>query len=278
LKYRVQTYSQINLWKQGALSFLRKKEAWNNLFWQIIKQRENSSSQGWSGNIFCDEEVTLSALHTPSKFLLLSHGRLPAVEALAQYAIEHKWKVRGLTGPGAVVNHFLKCTQKYVPPSGANAVRTFKLFKTQTVKKNKKFDDYKLAPVSNLDWAKVRVWAQQFALEAEPPMDLSAITQMVRKLNKEKNLFTLNDPQNYPCAMAGFSRSTERFRVINMVYVPKDLRGTGIGRELISRMTYHARTMGYEECILFSEWQGKYNMYESMGCKALGNFMEYDLS
>ena len=43
--------------------------------------------------------------------------------------------------------------------------------------------------------------------------------------------------KNYPCAMAGFGRSTERFRVINLVYVPKDLRGAGIGRELISRMT-----------------------------------------
>jgi predicted GNAT family acetyltransferase len=266
------------LWKQRALPFLRKKEAWNNLFWQIIKQRENSSSQGWSGNIFCEEEVKLSALHTPSNFLLLSHGRLPAVQALAQYAIEHKWKVSGVTGPETVVNHFLKCTQKCIPLSGGNAVRTFKLFKTQTVKKNEKFGDYKLGPVSNLDWAKVRVWAQKFALEAEPPMDLSAITQMVTKLNKEKNLFTLNDPQNYPCAMAGFGRSTERFRVINLVYVPKDLRGSGIGRELISRMTNHARTMGYEECILFSEWQGKYNMYESMGCKELGNFAEYDLS
>lgn len=260
------------------MPFLRKKEAWNNLFWQIIKQRENSSSQGWSGNIFCDEEITLSALHTPSKFLLISHGRLPAVQALAKYAIEHKWKVRGVTGPETVVNHFLKCTQKCIPLSGGNAVRTFKLFKTQTVKKNEKFGDYKLGPVSNLDWAKVRVWAQKFALEADPPMDLSAITQMARKLNKEKNLFTLNDPQNYPCAMAGFGRSTERFRVINLVYVPKDLRGSGIGRELISRMTLHARTMGYEECILFSEWQGKYNMYESMGCKQLGNFAEYDLS
>jgi predicted GNAT family acetyltransferase len=266
------------LWKPLALPFLRKKEACNNLFWQIIKQREKSSIQGWSGNIFCDEEVSLSALHTPSKFLLISHGRLPAVEVLAKYAIENKWKIKGATGPKTVVNHFLKCMQKCAPFPGGNAVRTFKLFKTQKVKENKKFDDYKLGPVSNLDWAKIRVWAQKFALEADPPMDLSAITQMVRKLNKEKNLFTLNDPQNYPCAMAGFGRSTERFRVINLVYVPKDLRGAGIGRELITRMTSHARTMGSEECILFSEWQGKDNMYESMGCKALGNFVEYDLS
>ena len=53
-----------------------------------------------------------------------------------------------------------KMYQKCIPLSGGNAVRTFKLFKTQTVKKNEKFGDYKLGPVSNLDWAKVRVWAQ----------------------------------------------------------------------------------------------------------------------
>ena len=136
------------------MPFLRKKEACNNLFWQIIKQRENSSIQGWSGNIFCDEEVSLSALHTPSKFLLISHGRLPAVEVLAKYAIENKMENQGSDWAKTVVNHFLKCMQKCIPLSGGNAVRTFKLFKTQTVKENKKFDDYKLGPVSNLDWAK----------------------------------------------------------------------------------------------------------------------------
>ena len=278
MKYRVQAYSEINLWKQCALPFLSKKEAWNNLFWQIIKQREISSSQGWAGNVFCDGSVAMSALHRPSNFLLLSHGRLGAVEALAKYAKQNKWEVKGLSGPETVVRNFLKSMQRYASLPCSPAIRAFKLFKTQTFKMNKKFDDYTLCSVSHLDWARVRVWAQKFALESEPPMDLSAITQMARKLNKEKNLFTLNDPQNYPCAMAGFGRSTERFRVINMVYVPKELRGAGVGRELITRMSHHARTMGYEECLLFSEWKGGNNMYDSMGCKALGNFLEYDLS
>ena len=91
------------------------------------------------------------------------------------------------------------------------------------------------------------------------------------------NLFVLTDPQNHPCAMAGFGRSTERYRVINMVYVPTQMRRQGIGRELVTRMAVHAKELGYHNCLLFSEWLEVGNLYDAMGCKLLGTFVEYEL-
>ena len=132
--------------------------------------------------------------------------------------------------------------------------------------------------VKNIDWPKARIWAQQFALESDPPLNLSAISQMAKQMYAERNLFMLTDLQNHPCAMAGFGRSTDRYRVINMVYVPKDFRRLGIGKELITQMTLHAQEKGYDQCLLFSEWTGSKNLYHRMGCKYMGKFMEHDLS
>ena len=101
---------------------------------------------------------------------------------------------------------------------------------------------------------------------------------MAKQMYADRNLFMLTDLQNHPCAMAGFGRSTDRYRVINMVYVPKIAGGRGIGKELITQMTLHAQEKGYDQCLLFSEWTGSKNLYHRMGCKYLGKFMEYDLS
>ena len=108
-------------------------------------------------------------------------------------------------------------------------------------------------------------------------MDLAAITQMAKQMQAAKNLFILRNSENILCAMAGFGRSTERYQVINMVYVPEELRGKGMAEELLNRMILKSQASGYKGCLLFSEWQGARNLYESMGCKTLGRFVEHDL-
>ena len=278
MKYRIQTYAELADWKRKALPFLREKEGWNNLFWQIIENREKTSNRGWSGNVFCDGSIRLCGLHTPSNYLLLSQGDIPGVEALAKYSIRKKWCLQGVSGPESVVKHYLECRERLGAKSQSSTIRSFKLFQTCNSDESLKFEDYNLSPVSSIDWARARVWAQQFALEADPPMDISAITQMAKQMHTSKNLFMLTNPQNHPCAMAGFGRSTDRYRIINMLYVPKELRGLGLGEELITRMTFYARDLGFDDCLLFSEWKGGHNLYVRMGCKNLGKFAEYDLT
>ena len=59
----------------------------------------------------------------------------------------------------------------------------------------------------------------------------------------KQTLFLLRDIDNHPCAMAGFGRNTDNYRVINMVFVPKNFRGMGIGGELIKRMTLYPESL-----------------------------------
>ena len=278
LNQRVQSYREIVAWKERAIPFLKENEAWNNLFWQIIQKREKSAIKGWLGNVFCQGSISLAAMHTPSNYLLLSQGNLNAIEALAKYADHQNWKMDGLSGPENLVNHYLQCRGKGRKKERTSSKRVYKLFKTRIKTSEQTLENYKLDVVKNIDWPKARIWAQQFALESDPPLNLSAISQMAKQMYAERNLFMLTDLQNHPCAMAGFGRSTDRYRVINMVYVPKDCRRLGIGRELITQITLHAQEKGYDQCLLFSEWTGNKNLYHNMGCKYLGKFMEHGLS
>ena len=49
MSFEVQSYHETSDWKLTALPFLKKEEAWNNLFWQIIENREKSLKKvmGW---------------------------------------------------------------------------------------------------------------------------------------------------------------------------------------------------------------------------------------
>lgn len=278
LKYRVQSYEKFASWKKRALPYLKKEEGRNNIFWQIIRNKEKTANEGWMGNLYSNGLISLSALHTPSNFLLLSHGSVSAVEALAKYSIKKQWRIDGVSGPQSLVEDYFKCIQKWGNKSKVETKRNFKIFETSLFKKNSNFKNHKLAEVKAIDWQRARLWAQQFAMEADPPMNSSAIIQMAKQMHSSDNLFMLYDSHNFPCAMAGFGRFTDHYCVINLVYVPRDMRGLGIGKELIIRMTSCARKLGYKECLLFSEWMGSKNLYKDMGCKILGRYAEYDLS
>ena len=279
MSVEVQSYHETSEWKLAAMPFLKKEEAWNNLFWQIIENREKSLKKLWAGNVCFNESVCLSALRTPSNFLLLSQGSKKAVEHLAQYSIHQNWSLAGVSGPKDIVSHFLDSTEKLGERKKISGSRQFKIFQTRTGEElNKDFEQYSLVSAASLDWPKARIWAQQFASEMEPQMDLSATVQMAKKMYLNQTLYLLRDIDNHPCAMAGFGRNTHNYRVINMVFVPENLRGMGLGSELIKRMTIFSRESGFENCLLFSEWKEARNLYDLIGCKCLGSFVEYDLS
>ena len=277
LNLRIESYPDLGSWKNKALDYLRTEEGVNNLFWQIIKMRERSMQKGWAGNVFNQGKIILSAIHTGSNFLLLSHGSSDAVHALAQFARSEGWNLAGVSGAKYMVEHYLESSPSKeinVPPSSN---RRFKIFQTARLKNKFGSSAHQFGKIQKIDWPKARIWAQQFALEADPPMDLVASTQLAKSMYSEGNLFMLTDYENHPCAMAGFGRSTERFQVINMVYVPKHLRGLGIAKEIVFHMTAFAKDQGYDECLLFSDWSGNGNLYKDMGCKYMGHFVECDL-
>ena len=74
--------------------------------------------------------------------------------------------------------------------------------------------------------------------------------------------------------MGGFGRATPRSFVINEVFVPKELRGRGYGKELISGLVGQAAAKGKRDCILFSDYGGPNNLYDRLGFKKIVKFCE----
>ena len=274
----MQSYPKLAAWKSKALPYLKKEEGWNNLFWQIIRAYEKSAQgKARAVNIFSQGRIQLSAIITPSSFLLMSHGSREAVHALSDYIKRKQWSLAGVSGPKDVVGKFLSLLQKKDGKPPFLSVREFTLFQTKETFPLAKLSDYQICQVGDTEWPRARIWAQQFAAEADPPMNLAAITQMAKLMHTSQNLFILKNRESNPCGMAGFGRSTDRYQVINMVYVPPELRGQGMAKALIQGMMVQSRKCGYSACLLFSEWKGESNLYDAMGCKKLGQFAEYDL-
>ena len=274
----MQSYPRLTAWKSKALPYLKKEEGWNNLFWQIIRAYEKSAQEkARAVNIFSRGRIQLSAIVTPSSFLLLSHGSREAVHALSDYIKRKQWSLAGVSGPKDVVGQFLSLLNQKDGQKPFLSQREFTLFQTKERFPLTDLSDYQICQVGDAEWPRARIWAQQFAAEADPPMNLAAITQMAKLMHTSQNLFILKNRENNPCGMAGFGRSTDRYQVINMVYVPSDLRGQGMAKALIQGMMVQSRKSGYSACLLFSEWRGGRNLYETMGCKKLGQFAEYDL-
>ena len=245
----------------------------------MIRNFENPAKEGVRAiNIFGLQEVKLSAIVSPSNFLLLSQGSKEAVKALAQCCQRKEWNFSGVSGPKDLAKQFVSLRECEAMEK-MRTPREFRLFETSSQKMPASCGDnlLQLCRVESNDWPRARVWAQQFAAEAEPSMDLGAITQMAKNMYQENNLYLLKNEEKIPCAMAGFGRSTDRYQVINMVYVPVAFRHKGIARNLIKKMIPLSHSMGFHGCLLFSDWSGKKNLYQSMGFRELGRFIEYDL-
>lgn len=76
------------------------------------------------------------------------------------------------------------------------------------------------------------------------------------------------------CGMAGFGRETPSFNVINLVYVPKELRKQKIAQRLILELIRLSRDTKKKKCILFSDYLKVGNLYESIGFKLISTYSE----
>ena len=74
--------------------------------------------------------------------------------------------------------------------------------------------------------------------------------------------------------MGGFGRSTPFCLVIFVVFVPREMRGQGYGAKLIAGLMVEARKRKALNCILFSDYEGSRNLYESLGFRKVGRFSE----
>ena len=83
---KVQSYKSTKSYIQKSYNFLMANEASNNLFWEVIKNHNSKyKNLSWCANIYENGKIILSSLLTESEYILVSHGKLKAVERLQNY-------------------------------------------------------------------------------------------------------------------------------------------------------------------------------------------------
>ena len=271
-KGKVQSYPNLQSFFEKAEEFLLKKEFQNNLFWEVNRLARKKGMRRWAGNVFMQGRIALSAMITPSSYLLLSTGRQEALLRLLAYGRSKGWKIKGVTGPEESVGLFYE-NWKGISNSMDRSGKEFTVYSASS----RHFSSDPAAPVIETvqptSWPRIQVWAMQFARESNPPIQPNALLAVSREMMLCGNLFLLRKDGD-PCGMAGFGRSTPNSLVINEVFVPREMRRRGYGAKLIAGLMVEARKRKVPNCILFSDYLGSRNLYESLGFRKVGRFSE----
>ena len=271
-KGKVQSYQDLRSFFGRTQKFLLKREFENNLFWEVKRLVLKRGVSGWAGNVFLDGRIVLSGMVTPTGYLLLSSGPRHALLRLVAYAKSKKLKIKGVTGPEQSVDCFCELWNGSVASTGREG-KSFMIYSISC----RRFPPFPLSlaleSVGPGSWPRIQAWTMQFARESIPPIQANALLEVTREMMADGNLFLLRK-DGVACGMGGFGRSTPNSLVINEVFVPKEMRRQGHAADLISGLVAKAGERKVRNCILFSDFEGPSNLYDSLGFVQVGRFVE----
>ena len=270
---KVQTYRNLEAYFGKAEPFLLQDEFRNNLFWEVMRMIRRKGKNTWAGNVFLNGKISMSGLITPSGFLMLWDGARDASVRLADYGKRQKWKIKGVTGPEKPVLEFSREWREGMEEESSEK-KDFTIYSVSCREFMKRAKPTSLRVVKPSSWPRVQTSTRIFASESNPPLDANTLLSVSREMMLRGTLFILNKEGIGSCAMGGFGRSTPNCLVINEVFVPKNLRGMGYGKELISGLVEQARKRGFANCILFSDFVGRQNLYDRIGFEKVVKYSE----
>jgi GNAT superfamily N-acetyltransferase len=274
---KVQSFKSLTGFIRKTENFLTENEVTNNLFWEVLRGVKKQPARSyWAGNIMKNGKIEMSAILTSSNYLLISRGNKAALHHLIGYCRRKKWGLRGVTGPYEYSTSF---THKWLD-GGEDTVdgrRDFSIYESpKRIPKWKggNSSDYFLKLVGDMEWPRARLWALQFASESRPKINGSAVVGMAKEMMKNQNLYFLQKKGFGTCGMAGFGRETPNLKVINLVYVPKELRNQKLAQKLILEVLKKTGNENDKRSILFSDYQGRNNLYQSIGFQLISTHSE----
>ena len=278
---KVQIYQNLKKYIDKSEDFLLRKEVSNNLFWELFeKLGKLHHEKHWAANVMNDGKIEISAILTPSGYLMLSNGNFLACNQLLQYFNRKKLILKGVAGPSGLLDSIFQDRTK-IENEKYGIERNFKIFESPNKLKfasDNESNEYKLKEVTSLEWPRIRLWALQFAHESIPALNGSQIVLSAKKMMQKKSLFIVQKEGVGSCGMAGFGRETRNFKVINLVYVPDEYRSRGVGKKLINQLLEVAKNRFHKKCLLFSDYLGKQNLYQSMGFRHVSNYREVEIN
>jgi ribosomal protein S18 acetylase RimI-like enzyme len=125
---------------------------------------------------------------------------------------------------------------------------------------------------SNCDLEKVKQFTAEF-FEAETVEEIEAVTNTEKILDKIKTGVYLLEVDNNPIGMARFIGKTDNFAEITSVYIDRQYRGNGYGKELIHHMIKIAIDQGKTPVLAAAVSNiAAIRTYESLGFARYGEY------
>lgn len=265
---KVQSYKSIHSYIKKSEDFLLLNEVSSNIFFEIIKEfQKKGIGIIWSANVYYERKIVLSSILTQSKCILLSEGTVEAVHQLKRYLSKKKIKYSGVSGPSCLVKVFFSSSIKIQHKKNLS-LKNFTIFKTDKLDTSKLYvedKNFSLKLVRKVDWPRARFWAIFFASEADPKLEQSAVVNLAKKMMISDQLFFLEKESIGSCGMIGIRRETMNYKVINLVFIPKEKRNSGYAKKMLKLLIKMIYKNDKKECLLFSDYENKKNLYESIG-------------
>ena len=246
----------------------------NNLFWEVLKKWNDGKKIYWSGNLFRNHQVAMSAIITTSQYLLLSTGESSSLKRLVSYGKRKNWNLNGVTGPTSQAEIFARLWKNLQMEGSLAKSKDFEIFHSDD--SNSRLNLKKgisVQKATSFEWPRIRLWAIQFAHESNPQLDLHSSILMAKSMLNQQNLYLLRKEGN-TLGMAGFGRFTPNRMIINMVFIPREFRRRGYASALTGSLIQKAQKSALSKCLLFSDYLKADNLYKQLGCESVGRFCE----
>lgn len=275
--FKIKSYENLYSFEKNSMAFWEKNESQNSLFWEVIRRFQEKRKPLKCANVFKNGEIRSSFLKIDTNYILLTAGSSVAVKNILRYSKKKKWRIKGVLGTKKDTENFESLSKQDSERKVANKKKLFYIFETgRFLKKSPVQPKGELVKAKYSDWPRIRVWAGNFARESGHGAGEHRTISLAKEMLEGEGIFLFKN-QNQCLAMAGFGRRTSNYLVINMVYVPEDMRARGVATNMISEMSFLARRIGFPKCILFSEQNLAKNLYKNMGCRLVGDFCELEL-
>lgn len=274
--FKIKSYKNLNSFRENSMAFWEKNESQNSLFWEVTRRFQEDRKPLCCANVFKNGVIRSSFLKIDTNYILLSTGSFHTVKNILRYSEKKKWKIKGVLGSKIDAEIFESLSGKDLGRKTEYKKNLFYIFETgRFLKKNPEKPAGELVKAKHSDWPRIRVWASNFARESGHGASEHRTISLAKEMLESDGLFLFKN-NNQCLAMAGFGRSTSNSLVINMVYVPEEMRGRGLATNMIVEMNFLARKIGFPKCILFSEQNLAKNLYKNMGCRQVGDFCELE--
>jgi uncharacterized protein len=261
-----------------AAPYLEAQEAVNNLLLGILVRlaADHYQEKAFMATIQRGNSIDLAGLYLRIN-LILSHGKVATITALAEELLSGGWDIPGVVGPSDLVDSFTSFWTECrgCSPSLWVQQRIFRL--NQVVPPSGVPGVPRLAKASDISL--LAEWDRQFGKDVRRPEEPMSLEEELKNAEKRvlagRTYFWIRN--GLMVSMAAQARPTSNGMAINGVFTPKEHRGHGYASALVAAVSQMSLDSGKKFCTLYTDLSNptSNSIYQKIGYKPVCNSTNY---